>query len=199
MNSALTSHESGTWLFHITLDGRRNGGGERVPGGDHEGWTRARRWEKARGGEEGRGGKSAWIRAESDIKYIRIFSRDSPRAGYGPSESWISFWWVFPFRLLLHFNPPPKTHSSIAAIEYQCKRSRLPCGFFTSAFCPSRDRSRRRRRPVPRDTLSRTLSKLFLRMRRRGCGFFESASIAARIEIFVSYVFCPMVVLSSST
>lgn len=149
MNSALTSRESGAWLFHVTLDGRGNGVAKGWPAEVVEERTRARRWEKAGVGE-----KSVWIRAESDIKYIRIFSRDSPRRD-GRSESWISFWWVFPFRLLLHFNPPPKkTHSSIAAVEYQCKRSWLLCGFFTSAFCPSRDRRR-----VPRDTLSRTLSK----------------------------------------
>lgn len=100
MNSALMSRESGAWLFHVSPG---NGVAKGWPTEIVRGRTRARRWGKSGGKEK----KSVWIRAESDIKYIRIFSRDSPRR-YGRSESWISFWWVFPFRLLLHFNPPRK-------------------------------------------------------------------------------------------
>lgn len=38
MNSALTSRESGAWLFHVTLEnGRGKRGGERVASGDRRG------------------------------------------------------------------------------------------------------------------------------------------------------------------
>lgn len=114
MNSALTSRESGACrLFYVTLHGRGNRGWRKGAGRRRSSRgrarARARRWGKKRSG--GKEKRSVWIRAESDIKYIRIFSRDSPRR-YGRSESWISFWWVFPFRLLLPIltlpRPPPK-------------------------------------------------------------------------------------------
>lgn len=91
MNSALTSRESGAWLFHITLDGRRNGVAKEWPAeitrGEHAREDRKKRGDEGGGGRGGeKGEKSAWIRAESDIKYIRIFSRDSPRAAtVGPN------------------------------------------------------------------------------------------------------------------
>lgn len=54
MNSALMSRESGAWLFHVTLDARGNGVGERVVGEDRRGeHTRARRWGKAGEGKKG--------------------------------------------------------------------------------------------------------------------------------------------------
>lgn len=68
---------------------------------------------------------------ESDIKYIRIFSRDSRVLRFSSrilDLALMSFPIPARFSILAH----PKTYSSIVAIEYQCKyRS---CGFFFPFF-----------------------------------------------------------------
>lgn len=70
---------------------------------------------------------------ESDIKYIRIFSRDSRVLRFSSrilDLALMSFPIPARFSILAH----PKTYSSIVAIEYQCKyRS---CGFFFPFFPP---------------------------------------------------------------
>lgn len=69
---------------------------------------------------------------ESDIKYIRIFSRDSRVLRFSSrilDLALMSFPIPARFSILAH----PKTYSSIVAIEYQCKRS---CGFFFLFFFP---------------------------------------------------------------
>lgn len=74
-------------------------------------------------------GQRGRIRAESDIKYIRIFSRDSRvLRSTGILDLALMSFPIPPAPSILAL---PKTYSSIVAIEYQCKRYR---GFFTSAF-----------------------------------------------------------------
>jgi len=154
INSALTFCESGALLFHVRLPGK---------------WM-AKGWpaeiiesaKRARGdGESGKGKrKNVWIRAESDIKYIRIFSRD--RCRHGRSEAWISFWWVLPFRLLLHFSPLQKPTVQSQPLNINVNALGF-CGFFTSALCPSC-------RPVPRP-LGHTFTNAFeALLREKGCG-----------------------------
>lgn len=156
-----------------------------------EGWTRARGKGMGEGWKKGRKKKHLWIRAESDIKYIRIFSRDSRRR-HGRSESWISFWWVFPFRLLLHFSPPRKPTVQSQPLNTNVNAFGF-CGFFTPAFCPS---SRSPSCPLGQNFMD--ASEALLEKGRARCGFFEGASsIAKEIEIFVSYVFRPTVALLS--
>lgn len=186
MNSALMSRESGAWLFHVSPG---NGVAKGWPTEIVRGRTRARRWGKSGGKEK----KSVWIRAESDIKYIRIFSRDSPRR-YGRSESWISFWWVFPFRLLLHFNPPRKPTVQSQPLNTNVNALGCPADFLLCILPFSRPPLR-----PPGHTFTDAF-KALLKNETEGVwrGFFEGASIAGRIEIFVSYVSCPMVALSSS-
>lgn len=112
---------------------RNRPGGEKMAGGVivERGNTRAEKGGRWR--EEKK--KRLWIRAESDIKYIRIFSRDSRRR-HGRSESWISFWWVFPFRLLLHFSRPRKPTVQSQPLNTNVNAFGF-CGFFTPAFYPS--------------------------------------------------------------
>lgn len=69
---------------------------------------------------------------ESDIKYIRIFSRDSRVLRFSSRILDLALM-SFPIPARFSILDRPKTYSSIVAIEYQCKRS---CGFFFPFFPP---------------------------------------------------------------
>lgn len=126
-------------------------------------------------------------RMESDIKYIRIFSRDSRVLRFSSrilDLALMSFPIPARFSILAH----PKTYSSIVAIEYQCKRS---CGFFFLFFFPFffffySLRPALFFAPFSRETIFYDSQRLFSRPVPAVVPFLHRSG---RIEIFVSRIF----------
>lgn len=102
------------WSVAFSRHARRpeKRGGERVvtSGDRREGRTRAWRWEKAGAGRGGEGKKKRLNTSRKWYKIYPYFFKGFAVPLRSVRILWISFWWVFPFRLLLHhFNPPRKS------------------------------------------------------------------------------------------